>query len=330
MSWQMLTVPNHQKIVKLLDYESRCNIRQCSKDDRDVVDSTKLRFEKFRISEKLSKWVQEKTTIRLEIDSFTIWLTGKDNLTKIDRGWKGEPIEELSDIKHENRFEILQKLLLRFSKNGVIHTDTVEVNEIDFHAPESIKFKCSNLKLHNIANPFAVEWLKKATEVSGNLKKLEVQCWGQDEQLWPEIAGIDVTESLILEPNMNCNDEQLENLKAMNFKISSSSVTVHGAMRRLEKFLKFGKKSDRLELSIEPPREFQLADLALPRYFEIKNLKNPDEASFVAKILGGFENVHGIQDPRKIEIQLNWGFLQIICFVYEGKEKPLPCRLYPF
>ncbi|CAP38791.2 Protein CBG22138 [Caenorhabditis briggsae] len=330
MSWQMLTVPNHQKIVQLLDYESRCNIRQCSKDDRDVVDSTKLRFEKFRISEKLSKWVQEKTTIRVEIDSFTIWLTGKEDLTKIDRGWKGEPIEELSEIKHENRFEILQKLLPRFSRNGVIEADTVEIDEINFAPPESSKFKCSNLKLHSISNPFAVEWLKKTTEVSGSLKKLDVRCWGQDEQLWPEIAGINVSESLLSELNTNCNDEQLENLKAMNLKITASAVTVDGAMRKLEKFLKYGKKSDRLELSIEPPREFQLAGLSIPRYLEIKMLKKPDEISFVAKILGGFENVHGILDPRKIEIQLNWGFFQIICFVYEGEEKPQPCRLYPF
>ncbi|UMM10619.1 hypothetical protein L5515_000306 [Caenorhabditis briggsae] len=101
-------------------------------------------------------------------------------------------------------------------------------------------------------------------------------------------------------------------------------------MRKLEKFLKYGKKSDRLELSIEPPREFQLADLSIPRYLEIKMLKKPDETLFVAKILGGFENVHGILDPRKIEIQLNWGFFQVICFVYEGEEKPQPCRLYPF
>ncbi|UMM10617.1 hypothetical protein L5515_000306 [Caenorhabditis briggsae] len=296
MSWQMLTVPNHQKIVQLLDYESRCN---------NAPKTTEI------ISEKLSKWVQEKTTIRVEIDSFTIWLTGKEDLTKIDRGWKGEPIEELSEIKHENRFEILQKLLPRFSRNGVIEADTVEIDEINFAPPESSKFKCSNLKLHSISNPFAVEWLKKTTEVSGSLKKLDVRCWGQDEQLWPEIAGINVSESLLSELNTN-------------------SVTVDGAMRKLEKFLKYGKKSDRLELSIEPPREFQLADLSIPRYLEIKMLKKPDETLFVAKILGGFENVHGILDPRKIEIQLNWGFFQVICFVYEGEEKPQPCRLYPF
>ncbi|UMM16428.1 hypothetical protein L5515_013441 [Caenorhabditis briggsae] len=41
-----------QKVVDLLYYESRCNLRVSSKDDRDVVDSTKFVPEKLKISEK--------------------------------------------------------------------------------------------------------------------------------------------------------------------------------------------------------------------------------------------------------------------------------------
>ncbi|CAR98370.1 Protein CBG25500 [Caenorhabditis briggsae] len=105
-----------QKVVDLLDYGSRCNLRVSSKDDRDVVDSTKFVPEKLKISEKECDMSEAKSTIRLEIDSFSIWLTGKENLTKIDRGWNGEIVEELSEIKKENRYENFQKLLLKFSK----------------------------------------------------------------------------------------------------------------------------------------------------------------------------------------------------------------------
>ncbi|PIC55178.1 hypothetical protein B9Z55_000560 [Caenorhabditis nigoni] len=72
-----------------LDYETRFN--------QDTVALKKL-----KITEIHSEQLQGKTTIRLEIDSFTIWLTGRENLTKIDRGWNGEIIEDLSEIKQEN------------------------------------------------------------------------------------------------------------------------------------------------------------------------------------------------------------------------------------
>ncbi|CAO4359817.1 unnamed protein product [Caenorhabditis nigoni] len=109
-NWGSITEDVKKDVVRWLDYESRCSLKLCSKSDYQIVNSIKFEIGKLNIHETLSQFIDEKTTIRLELDSFTIWLTEKDNLTKIDRGWNGEIIEEFksanfykcSDVRDED------------------------------------------------------------------------------------------------------------------------------------------------------------------------------------------------------------------------------------
>ncbi|ULU04431.1 hypothetical protein L3Y34_017298 [Caenorhabditis briggsae] len=168
--------PLKQKVVDLFDYESRCNLRITSKDDRVVVDSTKHVPEKLNISEAPSDMSEGKSKIRLEVDSITIWLTRKDNLTKIDRGWNGDIVEELSEIKQESRYEIFQTSLLKLSNRCVIEADTVDLHGITCMPPEDLNFKCSSLKMYAILDDFSADWLRKMQPRFKQFKNVAIDC----------------------------------------------------------------------------------------------------------------------------------------------------------
>ncbi|CAO4359824.1 unnamed protein product [Caenorhabditis nigoni] len=329
MTWPILTVRLKQKVVDSLDYESRCNLRISSKDDRDVVDSTKFVPEKLKITETPSDMSEGKSIIRLEIDSFTIWLIGKDDLTKIDRGFNGEVDEELSEIKQENRVDVIQKLLLRFSNKGLIKADTVELEGITFLPPEDLNFKCSSLKMVAINNDYSVEWLKKMTPKFEKFENLDVACWGDDTELKTIHSVLEVSKSLKLEYDSGITDEQLEQIEATNLKLFSERITVDGARKRLEYFLTHGKATDRLEITFSTPENFQPISF-FPNNLKMKKIPQrvEDEDGYFGKILGGFENIHGIREPRAIEMISFGGRMRIYCKIWKKSERP--CILYPF
>ncbi|CAO4378283.1 unnamed protein product [Caenorhabditis nigoni] len=108
-----------QKISELLDFVSKHNIQFSAMEQQETAASTKThKIGKLTITEIMSKWSEEKSIIRVELDSLTIWLTGKDNLTKIDKGWDGELFEELFEIRQENRFETLNSFLKSILHDG--------------------------------------------------------------------------------------------------------------------------------------------------------------------------------------------------------------------
>ncbi|CAP38773.2 Protein CBG22119 [Caenorhabditis briggsae] len=306
MTWPILTVRLKQKVVDLLDYESRCNLRISSKDDRDVVDSTKFVPEKFKITETPSDLSEGKSIIRLEIDSFTIWLTGKDDLTKIDRGFNREVDETLSEIKQENRVEVFQKLLLRFSNKGLIKADTVEMEGIRFMPPEDLNFKCSSLKIVAVTTDYSVEWLKRMAPKLEKFENLDVACWGDDTELMTIHSLLEVSKSLKLEHESGITDEQLQEIEATNLKLFSERITVDGVRKRLEPISFF-------------PNNLRMKKITL---------RAEDENGYFGKILGGFENIHGIREPWKIELLSFGGRMRIYCKIWKKSERP--CILYPF
>ncbi|ULU09642.1 hypothetical protein L3Y34_014201 [Caenorhabditis briggsae] len=329
MTWPILTVRLKQKVVDLLDYESRCNLRISSKDDRDVVDSTKFVPEKFKITETPSDLSEGKSIIRLEIDSFTIWLTGKDDLTKIDRGFNREVDETLSEIKQENRVEVFQKLLLRFSNKGLIKADTVEMEGIRFMPPEDLNFKCSSLKIVAVTTDYSVEWLKRMAPKLEKFENLDVACWGDDTELMTIHSLLEVSKSLKLEHESGITDEQLQEIEATNLKLFSERITVDGVRKRLEYFLTHGKATDSLEIAFSVPENFQPISF-FPNNLRMKKitLRAEDENGYFGKILGGFENIHGIREPWKIELLSFGGRMRIYCKIWKKSERP--CILYPF
>lgn len=331
MSWQLLTTDIKQEIVELLDYESRCNLRSCSSFDRDVVDSTKIIAKNLKMTETSSEMAEGKTIVRLDIDSFTIWFIGRDNLTRIDRGWNGEIIEEFSEIIQKNRFEVIAEFMERFPQKGFIWVDTIDVDAINFPMPETWKIKCVNLKLFNIPQDHYLGWLRKFVALCQKYKKLEVGCWGNETEASELMSRITASESMKIDHDLDFSDEQLDAIEAVDIKILSTNMTAEGVRKRLEKFLKYGKKNDELDLHFPFVEPFNPQQQIIPSGLIIrkKKVENEQEGEYNGQIIGGFENVHGIQDPRDIHY-VNFGeLIRVYCKVYE-KPTIHECIMYPF
>ncbi|KAF1769302.1 hypothetical protein GCK72_001119 [Caenorhabditis remanei] len=322
MSWSNLIVRIQQKVVGLLDYESRCHLRTCSKDDRDVVDSTKFHASKLKIEEFPSDMSDGKTIIRCDVDTFTIWFIGKENITKVDRGWNGEINEEISEIKQENRYDVMNRFFEKLSHRGVIKVNSLDLESLTFPVADSIKIKCNCLKIINIQDNHHMEWIRNTDPFSQKFKKLELRCWGDTRELSEVRKVLDVSESLDLDYETEFTDDELEKIEAMNLTMSSTMITAEGAKRRLEAFLRHGKKEDVLQIYFSIRDDFQYSEL-FPQSLKIKKLKreHEQEGDYYGKVFRGFENIHGVDDPREIDC-ISFG-LKLRQTLYRGK----PIRL---
>ncbi|EFO84888.1 hypothetical protein CRE_03733 [Caenorhabditis remanei] len=401
MSWSNLIVRIQQKVVGLLDYESRkvmqhfeimqnkkcvfsrshyfcfrCHLRICSKDDRDVVDSTKFHASKLKIQEFPSDMSDGKvsflsvgfflnltcfqTIIRCDVDTFTIWFIGKENITRVDRGWNGEVNEEISEIKQENRYDVMNRFFEKLAYKGVIKVNSLELESVSFlqiqkfsidrqscdflifenlvfhhirlfhnfpyfqltfPVADSIKIKCNCLKIINIQDNHHMEWIRNTDPFAQKFKKLELRCWGDTRELREVKKVLDASESLDLDYETEFTDEDLETIEAMNLTMSSTRLTVEGAKRRLEAFLRHGKKEDVLQIYFTIRDEFQYSEL-FPQSLKIKKLKreHEQEGDYYGKVFRGFENIHGVDDPREIDC-ISFGLkLKLICKKYLDKH----------
>ncbi|EGT34113.1 hypothetical protein CAEBREN_29082 [Caenorhabditis brenneri] len=329
-SWQGLTIRLKQEIVELLDYESRCNLRLCSSSDRDTVDSTKIIGKELKISETTSEMAEGKTIIRLDIDTFTIWFIGRENLTRIDRGWNGEIIEGFSETRQQNRYELIGEFMERFTRKGFVWVNTIDVDSTNFSVPETWNIKCANLKLYNLQEHY-LGWLRKFVTLFQKLKKLEIGCWGNEPEISELLAQIKVTKTMKVDHYLNFTDEQLDQVEAMDLKIYSFNVTAEAIKKRLQKFLKYGGKGDELDLHT-PSHELVIThEQLIPNELIVKRIRmqNEEETEYNGHIIGGFENVHGVQDRRFINY-IDFGqVIRIHCRIYEKPERS-DCIMYPF
>ncbi|PIC55179.1 hypothetical protein B9Z55_000561 [Caenorhabditis nigoni] len=316
----------HDKLGTAAGKKIRCSLKLCSKSDYQIVKSTKFEFGKLNIYETLSQFIDEKTTIRVEIDSLTIWLTGKKNLTKIDQGWNGEIIEELSEIEQENRFEILQKLLLRFSKNGIIHADTVEIDSLSI--PPGVQLKCNCLTLIDVPN--SKQWLQKLK--STNFKKLHLALRDREENIGAEISRLKISESANFFKCSDVRDEDLIGVSGSDFRLYDGKISREFVKKMLEIHLKFGKRNDEFKVTLNLEGEDSDFDpfSFIPKNLKIRRIKKDGytENAFLGNIFGGFENVHGIQDRRRLSIIPYDTRFSINCQIY---KKPMaPFEMCPF
>ncbi|EFO84905.1 hypothetical protein CRE_03731 [Caenorhabditis remanei] len=329
MSWSKLTVRLQQRVVGWLDYESRCQLRSCSKDDRATVDSTKFIASKLKISESRSEMSEGKTIIRCDVDTFTIWFIGKENITRVDRGWNGEIIEGLSEIKQENRHDVTRRFLQKITNNGVIQMNSLELESIEFDYPDNWKPKCDILRVFNIPEQYYLNWIRNLFENCRKLKALEIRCWGEYPEIDRMLSECEVSESLKCDHDTHLTDEDLERMKAIDLRISSDRITVEGAKKRLELFLKHGKKDDQLELRFLKPESFDAEIDLFSKSLVIKTVGKDESGDFTGKIVGGFDNVHGVRNTRDIECVLFDETMRIWCTLpYE--HDPIPFALYPF
>ncbi|CAO4378284.1 unnamed protein product [Caenorhabditis nigoni] len=125
-------------------------------------------------------------------------------------------------------------------------------------------------------------------------------------------------------------DEELEGIEAMDLTISSDEITPKAAKIILEKFLKFGKRHEKLEIRTVHPQFFDAKRDLFSENWIVKKISQDYEegGEFIGKIFGGFENVHGIQDTREFSCDYYGDAMRIFCAVYEKSKTPM--TLYPF
>lgn len=238
-------------------------------------------------------------------------------------------MEELSETRQKNRYELIGEFIARLGQRGFSKADTVEIGWIKFPVPETWNIKCNNLKIDRIWHEYYPGWLRKFVALGEKYRIFESCSWADDEEINRLMAKIKVSESMKIDFDMDFDDDQLDAVEAMDIRILSMNVTANGVKRRLEKFLKYGKMNDDLELRTPIHEGFDWQEELIPKNLTVKLIKLDEEFfDFVVHIVSGFENVHGIQDRRELHCVQLGDHARIECRVY---QKPTTnFVLYPF
>ncbi|CAO4359899.1 unnamed protein product [Caenorhabditis nigoni] len=275
MEWS--NFPAKGLVLSYLDYEARCNLRSCSKSDLAIVDSTDFVAEKMEIQEIPSQMAEEKSIIRLKIDTFTVWFIGKNEKTRIERAW-GEEKMEMAEIKEENRFDLLRRYIDRFLKNGVFEATSLAIVNPSFEPQAHWKIKTSNLHLESTGNPptWVINWLNTVVPDT-KLRDLEVHNWNLEGIA--ELPLIyEVSRRLCLPSGADLQDEHLERLKATNLDLVAARVTVEGVTNAVQRILRSSG-----EISICAPLPYDFDPMILiPEEVKFQKMtsKNPGVSLF--------------------------------------------------
>ncbi|CAI2307500.1 unnamed protein product [Caenorhabditis sp. 36 PRJEB53466] len=327
MEWSQLMNDVKKPIVELLDYESRCNLRTCSKSDCALVDSSKFTAGNITIEEVNSRMDNEKTIIRINIDTFTIWFIGKNEVTKVDRAWNGE-LMEWSERKGENRRDVARRHIQKYiEKFGILESKIIAIRYLTIAPSENWQLKCKVLELTEVFQNDR-SWLNRIAP-NNELREIVINRWdGPPLLIQPSI--LNVTDTLRLNLDCDITDEQLKQVRAVDLALTSPNITEGGAKRSFERFLKYGKENDEFHLRIQLPANFDFLKL-LPKsvVFRRQAAQNPDlQHELKGKIIGGFSNVHGLQNVRLFACAVNFDHTHIMCHI--PKKSTAPHELYPF
>lgn len=287
MEWS--NFPTKDLVFRYLDYESKCNLRACSKDDKHLIDSYHFVASKIVITEIPSEMDPEKTIIRLEIDNFTLWFIGKNEKTRIERTWNGEKME-MAETKMENRFDLFYRFIDRFLRNGVFETYEFQVVMPIIEPRDHWRIKCTKLHLLFPGNSvqWVINWLSK---VESKMEELMIR--NHDLRGLSEMSQVfNVSHCLRLYEMCNLTDEQVEKLEATDLRIRSVFMTEVGIRKVLEHHLRNGQPGDELMLCGTFPDDFDPINF-FPKDLIIsqKESQLPQESTFY--ILGGYLNKYG-------------------------------------
>ncbi|KAF1769309.1 hypothetical protein GCK72_001126 [Caenorhabditis remanei] len=312
VEWSTITNDVKRYIIGFLDYESRCNMRLCSKSDYSFVSSISFKANRLSISEVFSEMdINTKTIIRCDIDSFTIWFIGKENVTRVDRAWNGELIHEFSEIKHENRYDLYRRFLDNYhNRFGITHASTISIVLFP-HAPSpNWRIKCDNLTLYGLRGGYDVTWLNQC--ISRKFNSLEI-AGGDGTLIEVNDRMLDSSESLKIDVDSNMTDEQLERVKATNFIIRSDLITVNAVKKYLEYYLKNRRENDRIEIFFQLPRDYDFSRL-IPESVIFRKLRIPEYSSSIFRIkLTGFQNENGFNEPQDLRVRFTPDRANITC-----------------
>uniref|UniRef100_A0A1I7U6V0 FBA_2 domain-containing protein n=1 Tax=Caenorhabditis tropicalis TaxID=1561998 RepID=A0A1I7U6V0_9PELO len=274
----------------------------------------------------------QKTIIRIDIDTFTIWFIGREEITRIDRGSNGELNEKLSEIKQINRYDLLREFMDQFPRKRFEWAESIEVDGVTFPPSDTWNLKCDNLKLVFIGEDHVATWHQKTLKACKEFKKLELFCWGNDPEVIELISETTASQRYLVDYDTEISDEQLEKIEALDLRFNSNQLTPEAVKKRFQNYLKNGKLDDHLELYFNAPEDFNAIEQVFPEglIFEKEEVEGEADGDFRGKITGGFQNIHGITDVRNI-VCIKWGIdlARIDCEIIP-KRIPVKCRLYPF
>uniref|UniRef100_A0A1I7U6U9 F-box domain-containing protein n=1 Tax=Caenorhabditis tropicalis TaxID=1561998 RepID=A0A1I7U6U9_9PELO len=306
--WNEIDEDSKREVIKYLDYESRCNLKLCSKHDYRVVNSTKFIASKIKIHETVSQFKDDKTIIRIDIDTFTIWFIGREEITRIDRGLNGELNERLSEIKQINRYDLLREFMDQFSYNSVFTAGMVEVDSLKLCPSPNWKFNFHGLSLVDV--PDYRTWLR---QLNSGLKSLHVGGDGE-YTIREEISRMTITESLNLYKCIDVRDKDLRRVTATNLRIYMGEITAEWVKKAIKNYLENGKRKDEFNVKLLFEEKQYDPFLFIPESLVIQiNEERSNEKRLCGEIIGGFRNTHGIQTNRYISIVGYSSILEISC-----------------
>lgn len=201
----------------------------------------------------------------------------------------------MAETKAENRFDLLRRYIDRFLNKGTLEARELLINSVPSEPLDHWTIKASTFILLSPGTPaeWVINWL---TKIVSPMKQLMVQNWTL-EGISEIPAVLEVSEKLHLSQATDLTDEHLERLAATDIMISSLAVTPNGIKKALESHLKNGRRDDEFIICTNFPEDFDPIDM-FPKEPKIQKNEGtfPEDMSF--KILGGFENKHGVQDMR--------------------------------
>ncbi|KAF1769310.1 hypothetical protein GCK72_001127 [Caenorhabditis remanei] len=308
--WSKMTNDVRRIVVGHLDYGSRCSMKLCSKSDYYLVNMTK-----FKANNILIRGVNDRDEegVHIGIDSFSIWFIKKDNTTEIERGWNGEKIEKYKEIRQEDHYDRSRRFLDKYhQKFGMLNATSVHIVMVSFSPSPNWKIKCDNFEIFE--GP--LDWLNAS--VSRKYKSLEIfdvtnLDWAVDERM------LEATDKLNLISENDMTDDQLGTVKATDVWLHSNRITTNGLIKYLDYFIKNGKKTDRMKISLDIGK-FNYEQLM--EFLEPKSTGLVPEAPFRMWMLEGIENVHGVNNPRGVTIgwPQPYPHFTVGCYVIDDKE----------
>lgn len=299
MTWS--TIPAEVKqnfVLEYLDYDSRCNLKLTSKDNKDLVDSTKyvaklvsIGEQKENVSGGLSR-----STIFLRFDSKLLVLNEEIHgitevfLRDLDKNEEPMKVKEIQKSKHQ----VAKNWINKISNKGKIEAKTIRISNLSIEPSEDWIIKCETLEIRMVGAENLRLWLQRSVP---KLKKLDITDRG--------ISGIfdmpqvkDTSEVVRLSRDVEITNEQLEKIEAPSSIVFSAdgTLTEIGAKNAFKKYLENSRYGDRFELKFSITSNFNHMDLFDKNWIMKKTGPNDDtEGEYHYTITDGFNNSNGVK-----------------------------------
>ncbi|CAL2030018.1 unnamed protein product [Caenorhabditis brenneri] len=292
VTWSTIPVPVKQFVLEYLDYDSRCNLKLTSKDNKDLVNSSKYVAKVVSIGEQKGK---VRSIIFLRFESKLLELREeKEGMTEVfirDLEKNEEPIK-VKEIK-KSRYDVAKNWIDKISHEGKIEAKTIRILNLSMEPSEDWIIKCEALETRMLGAKNQQMWLQKTEP---KLKKLDITDWG--------ISGIfdmpqvkNTSEVVKLSRDVEITDEQLEKIEAPSLIVFSAdgTLTEVGAKKAFKKYLENSRYGDRFELKFSIPPCFNHMDLFNKNWVVRKTGPMDDtEGEYHYTITGGFNNINGV------------------------------------